>query len=638
MQIEAPYTLSSMQKGMLFHSLYAPQSGVYVQQLICALHEDLDVFCFQRAWQRVVERHSVLRTSFQWKDVNDAVQQVHRHVSVPWDLQDWRGLSAEEQESRLQVYLKADLTHGFNLSNAPLMRLALFRVGEAHYRFIWTSHHALLDGRSRLLVLKEIFALYEAFSRGHELELPQPRPHQDFIDWVTRQAFDRAEDFWRKALAGVIAPTPLPGDSFPENDRDDAFGVRFIRLSEGLTSDLQLFAERHHLTPNTLLQGAWALLLSRYSGEEDVVFGATRAGRHISIEGAESIVGLLINTIPVRVRVSAESLLLPWLQELRTQWVAMRDFEHTPLVKIQGWSDVSPGKPLFESILAFENYQLNSALREQGEKWERREFHLIGATNYPLTVTGYLEPELLLEIAYDRRRFADPTIRRMLGHLERLLEGMVGDPNQRLADLSLLTEEERYQLLVGWNDTKRDYPRGCVHESFEDQVERRPDAIAVVFGDQQLTYRELNQRANQLAHYLRKQKVGPEVLVGLCMERSLEMVVGLLGILKAGGAYVPLDPFYPQERLAFMLEDAQVSVLLTQKRLLEKLPCGELNNPVSTIPNRRPVLSPSTLLRIDSVEGSRIGLLCAWIAIGESSRGKEKITRSVQRWLTIWPM
>ncbi len=250
--------------------------------------------------------------------------------------------------------------------------------------------------------------------------------------------------------------------------------------------------------------------------------------------------------------------MLPWLTALRSEWVAMRDFENTPLVKIQEWSPVPAGKSLFESLLVFENYQLNALMREQGGRWKNREFHLFGTTHYALTVAGYLGRDLFLEITYDQQRFDEATIARMLDHLRTLLAELVTDPNRRLADLSLLSPAEQHQMLVQWNDTQRDYPSDkCIHQVFEKQVEENPDGIAVVFEDQQLTYGELNHKANQLAYYLRKHGVGPDTLVGICMERSGAMVIGLLGILKAGGAYVPLDPSYPQERLVFMLEDTR---------------------------------------------------------------------------------
>jgi amino acid adenylation domain-containing protein len=271
--------------------------------------------------------------------------------------------------------------------------------------------------------------------------------------------------------------------------------------------------------------------------------------------------------------VSPEESLVPWLKKLRQLQIAIREHENTPLVEVQGWSEMPRGTPLFESILVFDNYDLNTSMQARGDHWQNREFRLIENNGYPITLYGYAESELILKIAFDRQRFDDVTIKRMLGHLKTLLEGISENPNQPLWKLPLLTEAERHQTLCEWNNTRVDYPKDrLIHQMFESQVEEIPDSIALVFEDEQLTYKELNQRANQLAHYLQYIGVGPETFVGIAIERSLEMVVGLYGILKAGGAYVPLDPAYPADRLAYMIEDANVPVLLTQKKLIDRLP------------------------------------------------------------------
>jgi amino acid adenylation domain-containing protein len=572
--IEAQYPLSFLQQGMLFEGLSAPESGINIEQLICDLREDLNVSFFKQAWQQVVARHPILRTRFCWEGVKEPFQEVKQQVSVPIEEDDWRELSVPDAAEQLELYLQRDRQRGFQFNEAPLMRLALFRIARDHYQCVWTFHHILLDGRSFPLILQELFAFYEALCSNQDLQLPQPRPYQDYIDWLHKQDFSSAENYWRSRLSGFSAPTSLSVERDRQLKSDELrYSQQEIRLSETLTSKLQFLASQHQLTFNTLVQGAWALLLSRYSGEEDVVFGATRACRRSSVEGAESTIGLLINTLPLRVQVPGEMPLLQWLEELRSQWITLRDYEHTPLSKIGRWSDIPAGQPLFESILVFENYRLNSKLREQGGKWANREFRLLERTNYPLTVAGYLEPEFLLQIEYDRTRFDDATIARMLGHIQTLLEGMVTNPEQRLQDLPILTAAERHQLLVEWNNTQADYPQNsCIHHLFEAQVEQTPDAVAVVCGEEALTYRELNNRANQLAHYLQALGIKPDTLVAISVERSLEMIVGFLGILKAGGAYVPLDPAYPHERRAYKLQDSQAPVILTQDRLLTSLP------------------------------------------------------------------
>jgi amino acid adenylation domain-containing protein len=568
------YPLSTMQQGMLFHYRYEPNTGVDIAQLVCTLNESLDIGSFRQAWERVVARHDILRTSFNWDTCEQPMQQVAAQFTLPFSVTDWLAISETEQELQLKEFLQTDRRVGFTMTEAPMMRLVLFQLGTAKYKLVWTFHHALMDGRSILIVLKEVFAFYAAIGSGQDLFLPAPPNYREYIAWLQCQNPTASEAYWREQLHGFTVPTPLvvdhPARSMPAGESRLGECTQF--LSTAVTSRLKDLAVSNGITLQTVIQGAWGLLLHRYSGEEDIVFGETRACRH-SINRGDDMVGLFINTLPVRVKVNLSEPLLPWLYGLRTQWVAMRDHEHTPLVNVQGWSDVKAGRQLFESIVVFENYLLDTLLRAQGGVWLNREFCLHEQNNYPITLSAYAGDELCLKIEYDRQRFEDSTIGRMVGHYKTILEAIAADPNRRLGELPLLTVEERQQILVEWNNTRRDYPTNVLlHELFEAQAARTPDAVAVVFQNQQLTYRELDNRANYLACQLGSAGVGPNQLVGIYVERSLEMVIGLLGILKAGGAYVPMDPAFPAERLGFMVEDAKMPVIVTQESLIAALP------------------------------------------------------------------
>lgn len=476
--VKDAYPLSPLQQGMLFHHLYARRSGVDIEQIICALHEDLQISALDQAWQRVIAHHPALRTSFRWEGLDEPVQQVHDFIAVPLQAQDWREFSSAEQEARLQSYLQTDRLSGFDLAEAPLIRLALFRVGVADYRLVWSSHHILLDGWSFPLILKEVFALYEAIRQGQGMALPPARPYRDYINWVYEQDWSQAETFWRDRLKDYTSPLVLGNQT--GFSQEAGYGRSQTSLSASLTATLKSFAGQHELTLNTLMQGAWALLVSRYSGQQDVVFGATRACRRSALDGAEDMIGLLINTLPVRVRISSETSLLPWLQELRAQQIAVREYELTPLAEVQGWSELPRGTQLFESLLVFENYQLNALLQAQGGDWQWRQFQYLGQTNYLLTVLCYAEQELLIQIEYDQARFDDAAITRMLGHLETLLAGMADNAQRRLCDYPLLTKAERAQLLVEWNATEVAYPsQVSLHGLFEKQVEKTPDRLAL---------------------------------------------------------------------------------------------------------------------------------------------------------------
>jgi len=573
--IEDIYPLSPMQQGLLFHHLYAQEVGVYVVQITCELAR-LNVSAFEQAWQNVVARHSSLRTAFVWKDPAKPLQIVGRQLEVTLHREDWRGQSRATQNQQFDDRLAIDRERSFNLNKAPLLRLALFQIDDDAYKFLWSHHHLLLDGWSVALLFKEVFAYYEALCQGQPLELRQVRPYRDYIAWLQQQDHSAAEAYWREYLRGFTTPTPLGIDRPRRVQTEQPIYVHQEQLlGQELADAVQQMGRRYRLTTNTIVQSAWALLLARYSRQQEVVYGVTVSGRPGELSGVEQMVGLFINTLPVRVRIDEQEEVKEWLRRQQAEQVEMRQYEYSALVEVQGWSEVEPGRPLFESMVVFENYPFDTTLQSQDQHVVIRDIQSQSTMDFPLTLTAVLRSELLLQLTYDRRRFDDASIRRMLAHLRTLLEAMTSDPSTRLSQLPLLSEAESHQLFYQWNDTQTAIPNACIHQLFEQQVELTPDAIALIFEGEQLSYRELNSRANQLAHYLIAQGVGAETLVGLCVERSVEMVVGMLGVLKAGGAYVPLDAEYPAERLQYMLDDAGVKVLLTQKHLVDRLPSHE---------------------------------------------------------------
>ena len=580
--IEDIYGLAPLQEGLLFHSMYAPQAGEYVVQLSYRVQGMVQVGPLQRAWRKVLERHPVLRSSFHWEDLEEPVQVVHRAVELPCTEQDWRGLSESEQRQRLAEDLEADRRRGFQLQEAPLMRMGLTRVTEQSYWFTWSFHHVLLDGWSMPRVLQEVFRFYEAESNGQQLELQPSRPYSAYIRWLRQQDTGRAEAYWRGRLAGFSEPTPLPlAGKAGEQSWDSGYAEETRRLTAEATQELRDFSRRQQVTVNTVFQAAWALLLSRYSGAEDVVYGTTVSGRPAELAGVEEMVGLFINTLPVRVELSAEQRVGEWLRRLQWEQVELRQFEYSSLAAVKGWSEVERGRSIFESIAVFENQPLETVLVEKNatetdgpvetEAVEVRNLQSVGWTNYPLTIVAVPGTELMVTIGYDRSRITEEQAKGIAGHYQRLLRALMSDGEQRLAQVEITTAAERRQLVEEWNETNGEYPQASLAELFARQVEGAPEAVALVFGDEEVSYAELNRRANQLAHYLREQGVGREALVGVMQERSVEMVVSLLAILKAGGAYVPLDANYPAERLEFMVRDAELKVLLTSERLREVL-------------------------------------------------------------------
>ncbi|MEM7580964.1 MAG: condensation domain-containing protein, partial [Cyanobacteria bacterium P01_A01_bin.80] len=593
--IEDIYPLSPMQQGMLFHSLYTPESEVYFIQFSCSLTGKVDVPTFEQAWQKIVEKYSIFRTAFVWESSSQPMQVVYRQVQITVESYDWQELSENEQQQQLETFLESDRQKPLPLSQAPLMRLYLIKLDKDNYQFVWSHHHLLLDGWSFPLVFKNLVEFYQLISLGETFSYQPVPSYRNYISWLQRQDKELAEKFWKQKLQGFSAPTPLEVDkrlsnaetNSKNNSKTDnktksiSFGEKQIQLTESTTTALGSFARVHHLTLNNLVQATWGLLLSRYSQETDVVFGATVSGRPPSIPGIESMVGLFINTLPMRVTVSADTPVLSLLKDLQTQQIEFDQYSYSSLAEIQSWSDIPGGTSLFETIVVFENFPFDTKLKSDTASFEFGNRRVFQQTNYPLTLIVLPHQNFLVKINYDTSKFDDATITRMLGHFQTLLAGMIADPMQPISKLPLLTEIEKQQLLIDWNHTPANYSSDkCIHQLFEEQVEKTPNEIAVVFPSlqdsqekQQLTYHQLNSRANQLANYLHQNhQIKPNTLIGICVERSLEMIVGILGILKAGGAYIPLDPEYPRERLSFMLEDSQISVLLTQQQFVESLP------------------------------------------------------------------
>jgi amino acid adenylation domain-containing protein len=459
-----------------------------------------------------------------------------------------------------------------------LMRLTLIQVAERKAILVWSYHHLILDRWSIEVVQEEVWAAYQALRRGEAVPDEKPRPFREYLEWLPKQDLAEAERYWRRTLKGFTAPTLLgvERESVLGEHQPGHYDVQDLTLSEPATAALERFARQHQVTLNTVVQGAWAVVLSRYSGTEEVVFGITSSGRSAELQGMETMVGMFITTLPVRVKVDQSQLVTMWLKEMQTQQVGMRQYEYTPLFEIQKWSEVSPGMPLFNTLLIFENTPGGKVSTTGPEGLSVQQVFVASdlKTNYPLNLACFADRPLHMLITYDTEHFEAAAISRVLSHIQQVLAEMVAEPEQTLGNISLITEAERRQLLVEWNATETAYPRkATLAEQFEAQVAATPDAVAVVFDEQQLTYSELNTRANHLAQHLHQQHgVGPEVCVGLCMERSVEMVVGLLGIVKAGGAYVPLDPGTPPERLAFMLQDADIALALTQDALKAHFP------------------------------------------------------------------
>lgn len=445
------YVLSPMQQGMLFHSISTVDLDVYYECVSCTISNGLNVAAFKQAWQQIIDRHPVLRTAFTWENRDKPLQVVLRQVPLPWEEYDWRDLSPSEQQTQLQAYLQADRQRGFDLKKAPLMRLTLIHTSDSTYYFVWSNHHIILDGWSGGLIFKELFAIYQALCSGQSAQLESAQSFRSYISWLQKQEQSRAEAFWRRELQGFTAPTPLGMDrprSLFQSEGD--MGLAQSSLSTETTSALQTLARQHRLTLNALVQGTWGLLLSRYSEQQDIVFGVTSSGRPPDLPGVDAIIGMLVNTLPVRIQVNPDEILTSWLRSLQAHQVEMRQYEYSSLAQIQGWSEVPRGMPLFESIVIFENFPIDASITRTDATIQMRDVHLLQQANYPISFVAMMTGNALtLRTLYDRSRFDEHTVRCMLMHAQTLLEHMVQQPDASLASLlQAVPSVERVDIIL----------------------------------------------------------------------------------------------------------------------------------------------------------------------------------------------
>lgn len=581
------FPLSHGQQALWFLYKLAPQSWAYNTLFTARIRSEVDVAALRRSFQALVARHPSLRTTYKVRD-RQPLQQIHNHLEVPFEQLDASTWNWDE----LKEQVASSAYRPFDLEQDLPLRVSLFKRTAKDYILLLVIHHIASDFWSLLVLLDELGVLYPAEKAGTPASVPPLLV--SYTDYGKKQANmlagargEQLWNYWQQQLAGEIPVLDLPTDRPRPPLQTYAGASHSFKLSAELTQRIKALAVAHKATLYMTLLAAFQVLLYRYTGQEDILVGSPTFGRSWS-EFSE-IVGYFVNPVILRSQLSGNPTFTEFLSQVRSTVLgalAHQDYPFPLLVeRLQPNRDASHS-PLFQVSFAFQKPQLceeivklltlsETEFRVDWGGLELEPFEIAQQEGqFDLTLEMVeVEESLFGVLKYNTDLFNATTIARMQGHFQTLLEAIATNPEQHLSDLPLLTPAERYQLLVEWNNTQADDPQdGCIHQLFEAQVESAPDTVALVFEDQQLTYQELNCRANQLAHYLQTLGVGPEVLVGICVERSVEMVVGLLGILKAGGAYVPLDRAYPKERLGFILEDTQVPVLLTQRPLLQALP------------------------------------------------------------------
>ncbi|MGW7403973.1 amino acid adenylation domain-containing protein [Streptomyces sp. NPDC054833] len=560
------WPLSPLQEGMLFHAAFDHQGpDVYAMQCVLAVDGPLDADRFRVSWEALVARHAALRASFHERKSGEPVQLITRDVTLPWQQVDLSDLPEADMSDRADALAAEERAQRLDLAVAPLLRLLLIRLGADRHRLVMTTHHILMDGWSMPVLLGELSTVYAV--GGDTRALPAAASYRDHLVWLNRQDKEAARAAWRAELAGTDEPTLIvPADPARVAVLPEEFATE---LSEEATRALEELARAQGVTVNTVVQCAWALVLARLARRRDVVFGATVAGRPPELPGVESMVGLFINTLPVRVRLDPAQPVGDLLTELQARQSALLTHQHLGLAEIQ---KLGGAGALFDTLVVYESFPRPPARPADPDVLTFSGLETRQATNFPLTLGITPHDRLQIELTYRPDLFDRDAAARTGRRLVRVLRQIAANPRLRVGEIEVLDGEERVSVVERWNDTARPVPTGTVLERFEEWARRVPEAVAVRCGAEQLSYAELEARSNQLARYLSRLGVGPESRVALCLPRGVAMVVGELAVWKAGGAFVPLDPQYPADRLAFMITDSAATVALSTTDALDSLP------------------------------------------------------------------
>lgn len=576
--VEEELPLTPLQQGIVFHSLRAPD--IYCNQLCLTLDGELDAAAMRSAWEQALQRHSMLRTSFHWRDLPAMRQRVHAAPVLPWSAADWRGLDDAARADALDRLMRDDVARGFVLEQAPLLRLQLLHVGDTRHELVWSSHHLLLDGWSVSVLLAEIFALYRQALGDSRIRLKAAPRFSDYVRWQERRGARAHDDdiaFWRRALQGINGPTSLAfatqaGDAMPAQAGEQA-AVHAVELSALRTQAVQMLAQRARTTLGTVLQAAWGLLLARFSASRDVVFGVTVSGRPAELEGVEEMIGMLIATVPARLAIPSATTLADWLAQLQEQHLEREQHAGASLTEIRQAAGLPGNQELFRTLLLVQNYPKAQSMAAGGVRLAAVQVR--ERTNYPLTLV--CSPGETLHLALHRDGSIPPAAaERLLAQLGRLLDSMAAHPDWPAARLLALDELDAQEALRAGQGPVEAIAAAGLPQQIDDWARRSPDAVALCDQDGSLGYAELRVESIRLARRLRALGVGCEKKVALCLPRSARYVIAVLAILRCGGAFVPLDPAYPAARRRFMLEDSGASLLIADGACAMELQAGEI--------------------------------------------------------------
>ena len=604
--VEDIYPLTPLQEGMVFHAVAEPGTAMHVGRIVCHLRGKLDIDTFHQAWNKLLARHPALRTAFVWEGLEAPMQVVRKKLTMPFQHHDWSGLVAGEAEKRFNEWLWEDAVVGFDLADAPLGRIDLFSFTPDDHRFIWACHHAIADGWSIGVALEELLTLASA---DHAL-LPKAPRYRNHIAWLLKRDAGDDERFWRHYLKDFTKRTSIDPPP-PSNPTATSERRQYIShtLDADILSPILAAAKSSRVTLNTLFQAAWALTLSRYAAADDVVFGVVSSGRPDGVTGVERMVGLLVTTTPMRVQIRDRDTVRSLLKRIQTDGAATRDHEQAALTKIQSWSDMAPGEALFDCLYVFGNYPPQT--QSPGAALQITSVDIKAPSTFPLAML--VDPDgqggLIVTAVTDPSKFSDDTARRIVDAMVTAAYALAGNLDSPITAVDTLPEAER-QTLDAWGcGGTLDRPCNDVVQVIEDVVERQPNAVAVVGGDDQLTYTALLNRARAASHKLTSLGITPGEPVIVQIDRGPKAIIGILSVLLAGGAYVPLDPTYPLARRKMVAQDSRARFMVTDKNAVDGIDGLIIVNLDETEPNPPPgwacrQVSPDTPAYIIYTSGS----------------------------------
>jgi len=560
--IEDIISLTPLQEGILYHYLSEPESGQYFEQLSLVLSGEINVEAVKRAWQFVADTNEMLRTVFRWDKLEKPVQIILKEYKIPVMEYDFSGIP--DREKLIRELKESDRKRKIDIACEP-MRIMLCRLEENKYEMIISNHHIIYDGWSSGIILKELFEVYHCICSGKEPGKTEKNKFKEFIKWRLKQDKGRQENYWREYLKNFEKQTAAAIDSknrvygsIPETYKHT--------LTEKLVNRIYEFTKEKQITLASLFYGAWGIVLQRYNNTDDVIFGTTVSGRSAKINGIEEMAGLFINTIPLRINLEQSCSAIDFINSIGRDLKDREEYESTSLADINSYSGINGNGSLFDSIVVIENYPLEKRLKDAGSKLKVEAYEMFEMTNYDMTLGVKLFDGIELDFCYREGAFEAEAVKRRCGHFVNILKSIMENADAGVCELKMPSEDERQQLLYDFNNTESEYESDkTIFELFEEQAERIPEQVAVkVTASEEITYGELDKKSNRLAVLLRAKGVKPNSIVGIMAERSIEMLVGIMGILKSGGAYLPIDPEYPEDRIRYMLEDSEAFMLLAQ--------------------------------------------------------------------------